>query len=244
VIVEHALRLVLGPEIDAGDVDVLHQIDDGAPAGLVELVLQRVARGVTARAVVDDELLEAAVVGGVLGQRRDREIAGQLPKEILHRLEREVLVPGRAEIDLAPGGLERQRLRPDAVLARGQRREIVVAGSVGEDRGGDGPSLGLGGNRHAAHLLAGRRADRASQQRVGGAGRARSNQCREARDGDEAGAQPSHCFGGRAGKPAIAPATAGARVVHGVISLFPFCSGFTARPAQALPAVAAVAARS
>ena len=65
-------------------------------------------------------------------------------------------MPGGGEIDLVLGGRERQRLRPDPVLAGRQRREIIVAAFVGEDRGGDGRTFLLGGDRDAGELLAGR----------------------------------------------------------------------------------------
>ena len=87
--------------------------------------------------------------------------------EVRHRLQREVLVLRRREVDRALGGLEAQRLRPDLVFAGRERREIVVAGLVGVDAGGDGRAVVLGGHRHAAELLARRRGDRAAQQLIG-----------------------------------------------------------------------------
>ena len=89
--VDHAVEPVLA-EIDPGHVDVLHQIDDGVPAVLVELVLQRVARRVATRAIVAHELLHARVSRRVVGQRRQDQVAGQLAHQILERAEREILL--------------------------------------------------------------------------------------------------------------------------------------------------------
>src|SRR6202035_5374113 len=139
----------------------------------VELVLQRIVRGVAAGAVVVHDALQARVIRGLVGQRRDDQIAGQLPLEILQRGELEILMLGDGEIDLVLGGGERQRLRPDPVLAGRQRREIIVAAVVGEDRGGDGRALLLGGDRDPGELLARRRRDRSAQQRIGGLRRQR-----------------------------------------------------------------------
>src|SRR5947207_10674595 len=44
--------LVIGPEVIAEHVDVLHQIQDRVPASLIELVLQRIARAMAAGAVL------------------------------------------------------------------------------------------------------------------------------------------------------------------------------------------------
>jgi hypothetical protein len=70
----------------------------------------------------------------VLGQRRQHDVAGQLPEEILHRPQREVVLLHRAEIDLALGGRKRDGLRPDPVLSAGRGGKVVAAGVVGQHR--------------------------------------------------------------------------------------------------------------
>ncbi len=194
--VEHAVELVRA-EIDPGDVDVLHQVDDRAPAGGVELVLQRIVRGVAAGAVVVHEALQARVVRRLVGQRGDHQIAGQLPLEIRERGELEVLMLGGAEIDLALGGREGEGLRPDPVLAGRQRREIIVAAFVGEDRGGDGGAFRLGGDRDAGELLARRRGDRSAQQRIGGLRRQRDEGRRRQSGRRDGGQGQTLCMSGR-----------------------------------------------
>ncbi len=156
---------------DAGVRHNLHQVDDLVPAGLVEFELQRVARGVTTGALVREHLLDAGVLWGLVGQCRNEQFTRQLsnlPFEVGHRLQHEILVLRRGEVDRALGGLEAERLRPDAVLAGGQGRKIVVAGFVGVDAGRDGRAVLLGRHRHAGELLARRRGDRAGQHHVGG----------------------------------------------------------------------------
>ncbi len=92
VVVENAGRLALVTHERAVDVGILHQLDDGVPAGLVEAMLKRVARGVTAGAIVAHEPLHALVLLGLLGQRRQHDVARQLPNEILHRIEDETVL--------------------------------------------------------------------------------------------------------------------------------------------------------
>src|SRR6266436_9629378 len=133
MVVENAGRLALVPHERAVDVGILHQLDDGVPAGLVESVLKRVARGVTAGANIAHEPFHALVLLGLLGQRRQHDVAWQLPNEILRRRENETLLARRGQIDVGFGGLEAYRLRPDPVLSAWQRWKIVVAARIGED---------------------------------------------------------------------------------------------------------------
>ena len=161
--------------IDAGVGHDLHQVDDLAPAVLVEAELEHVARRVASGAGVAEDPLDARVLVGLLRQRRHQHFARQLshpPLGIGHRPEREVGPPRRREIDLALGRLERQRLRPHVVFARGQRRKVVAPLLVGVDAGGDGGALRLGRHRHAAKLLARRGRDRPAEQLIGGLRRA------------------------------------------------------------------------
>src|SRR5262249_43835058 len=65
------------------------------------------------------------------------------------------------------GDFEGERLRPDGVLAAGQRRKVVAALLVGVDAGRDRAAVGLGRDGHAAQLLALRRGDRAAEQMIG-----------------------------------------------------------------------------
>src|SRR5262249_56835122 len=85
-----------------------------------------------------------------------------------HRLQRETRPPRRRQIDLALGDFEGERLRPDRVLAGGQRREKVAAVLVGVAAGRDRAAVGLGRDGDATQLLAGRRGDRAAEQMIGG----------------------------------------------------------------------------
>src|SRR5262252_8949594 len=67
MVVENAGRLALVTH-ERAVVGILHQLDDGVPAGLVEPVLKRVARGVTAGANIAHEPFHALVLLGLLGQ--------------------------------------------------------------------------------------------------------------------------------------------------------------------------------
>src|SRR6185295_3220402 len=128
---EDLVRLRVRPGIDAGDRHDLHEIDDLAPAGLVETELQRVAGRVAAGAVVHEDLLHARVLGARLGQRRDHHLARQLaeaPLGIRDLGQREVLAARRGELDRAARALEAERLRPHTVPALRQRREEIFAG--------------------------------------------------------------------------------------------------------------------
>ncbi len=147
---------------------MLHQVDDRGPAGGIELVLQRIARGMTAGAVVVHEVLEPRILGRGVRQRSEHQVARQLPLEIGKRIELEVLLLRAGQVDLALGGREGESLRPDPILAGGERREIVIARIVGEDRGGDGRAFGLGRHRHAVELLARCRGDGSRKQRISG----------------------------------------------------------------------------
>src|SRR5262249_56335867 len=95
----------------------LNALYEGVPAGLVEAVLKRVARGVTAGANIAHEPFHALVLLGLLGQRRKHDVARQLPNEILHRIEDETVFGCRGQIDIGFDGLEPYRLRPEAVLS-------------------------------------------------------------------------------------------------------------------------------
>src|SRR6516164_2033314 len=75
MVVENAGRLALVTHERAVDVGILHQLDDGVPAGLVESVLKRVARGVAAGANIAHEPFHALVLLGLLGQRRQHDVA-------------------------------------------------------------------------------------------------------------------------------------------------------------------------
>ena len=148
----------------------LHHIDDLVPAGLVEAELQHIARRVAAGALVGEDLLDAGVVLGRFRQRRDQQLARQLPDALLgiaHLAQHEVLALGGAEVDRALGGLEAERLRPDLILSFRHWREVVVASLIGIDAGGDGGAFLLGGHRHAFELLARGRGDRTAQQLIG-----------------------------------------------------------------------------
>ena len=145
---------VIGPEIIAEHVDVLHQIQDRVPASLIELVLQRIARAMAAGAVLAYLGLHPEVFRRVARQRLEEHVARQLPHEILHRLEEKILAPRRREIDAALGRLVTERLRPNAILCGGHGRKIVNTRFVGKDARRDGSSLGLGRYRHTAHFLA------------------------------------------------------------------------------------------
>ena len=162
--------LGVGAGIDAGAGNHLHQVDDLVPAGLVELELQRIARGVAAGALVGEDLLDVGVFRRGVRQCRDHHFRRQLT---IARLgvgdggELEVLVLGRRQIDGTGRGLEAERLRPYAIFAVGQRREEIVAVLVGIDARRDGRAFLLGRHLHAFELLAGRRCDRAGQQLIG-----------------------------------------------------------------------------
>jgi len=117
VIIEDTGRRTARADIGTVDVDVLHQLDDGVPAGLVEAMLQDITSRMAGSAVVAHDRLHALVLLVVLRQRRKHLVAGELLPHVLGRLEREVVLLGCAEIDLALGGRKRQRLRPDAVFA-------------------------------------------------------------------------------------------------------------------------------
>ena len=189
LVLEDGSRLVVRPLIDAGHIDVLHQVDDGVPARLVELVLQYVARRVAAGAAVLHELLHFGVPGGRIGKGGEQHVAGQLTHEILDRREGEILPPGGAEVDVAAGGSEGDRLRPHLVFAARHRREIVIAGLVGEDRGDDVRAVGPGRHRDAAERLPAGRSDRPVEHRVGSLrrhGGQRRRRHRRGKDGSEA----------------------------------------------------------
>ena len=118
-------------------------------------------------------LLHAGVVFGAFRQRGDQQLARQLanaPLGIGDGLQREILAPAGAEIDRASGPLEAERLRPDLILAGGQQREVIGAGSVSVDAGRDRRALLLGRHRHALELLPRRRGNRAAQRTIGGLG--------------------------------------------------------------------------
>src|SRR5262249_37446053 len=131
--------------------------------------------------------------------------------EVLDRIEREVLPARRAEIDVAPGGLEADRLRPDLVLALRQRRKVVSARVIGIDRRGGERSFGLGRHGGTTHLLARGRCDRAAEQDIGGVGRAWSG-------GRQSG-------GNHRGKTRDTVGVSGSGVVHGMVSLRTFQRG-------------------
>src|SRR5262249_60857314 len=150
LVVENAGRLALVPAERAVAVGILHELDDGAPSGLVEPVLKRVARGVTAGENVAHEPFHALVLLGLLGQRRQHDVAWQLPNEILRRSEDEALLGWRGQIDVGCGALKAYRLRPEAILSGRQWWKIVVAARIGEDGGGHGSAHGLGGYGDAA----------------------------------------------------------------------------------------------
>src|SRR6516225_4898268 len=59
MVVENAGRLAVVTHERAVDVGILHERDDGVPAGLVEAVLKRVARGVTTGADIAHEPFHA-----------------------------------------------------------------------------------------------------------------------------------------------------------------------------------------
>ena len=194
MVVENARRLAVFAHERAIDVGILHELDDGIPAGLVESVLKRVARGVTAGADIAHEPLHALVLLGLLGQRRQHDVARQLPNEVLHRIENETVLGCRGQIDVGFGGLEAYRLRPEPVLSGGQRREIVFAARIGEDGGGHGSAHGLRGYGNAAEFLAGRRGDRAAEDGIAGVC-ARRKAHHRSHDGDQRGEQDTVCAG-------------------------------------------------
>src|SRR5262249_57164224 len=114
------------------------------------------------------EPFHALVLLGLLGQRRQHDVARQLPNEILRWSENKTLLAWRGQIDVGFGGLEAYRLRPDPILSGRQWRKIVVAARIGEDGGGHGSAHGLGGYGDAAELFAGRRGDRPAEDGIGG----------------------------------------------------------------------------
>jgi hypothetical protein len=174
-VVDHALRLVVGAQVDAGDVNVFHQVENGAPAGRVEAMLQWIVRLVTAGAIVLDDLFQPLVVAGRVRQRCHGEIAGQLAKIVAaQRRQRKILMAVGGECERAGRGRKRQRLRPHPVSPIGQDREVVVAAIVRE-HGGDGTAAGLGRDCNAAHRLAGGRFDRPAQEGIGERRRGREN---------------------------------------------------------------------
>ena len=164
--VEDAGGLAVPGDIGAVDVGVLHQLDDRVPARLVEAVLQRIARGVAAGAVVAHQLLHAPVLLGGLGQRVEHQVARQLPDDLLgigHRHQLEVPLRARREIDFDLRSLVAERLRPHAVVPGRQRREGVVARLVGVDGRGDGAACRLRRHGDPRHLPAVRLAHRSAQ---------------------------------------------------------------------------------
>ena len=126
MVVEHLIVAVR--QVVAVDVDVLHRLDDGGPAGFVEPVLQRVARRVAARAVVVHDPPHADVVGGLGGQAGEDQVARQLPHLALG-----VRRSWRARNRVACAGLDvdlaRRRSRSSAPAPT---RGTVPAGSGGK----------------------------------------------------------------------------------------------------------------
>ena len=167
---DDAVDLGIGAGILAGAADDLHQVNDLVPAGLVELELQRIAGRVAAGALIVEDALGLRVGIGVLRQRRGEHFRRQLADALLgigDGRELEILVLGRREVDLILGGVEAERLGPDAVFAVGHRREEILPALVGVDAGRDGRAFLLGGDLHAVELLAGGGSDRAGQKLVG-----------------------------------------------------------------------------
>jgi hypothetical protein len=77
-----------------------------------------------------DDALHAHVVGSVLRQSGEDQIARQLadqPLGVLDLLECEIRPGAGLQLGLAVGGLEAQRLRPDAILAGRKRREAPTS---------------------------------------------------------------------------------------------------------------------
>ena len=133
--------------------DVRHQIDHGAPAALVEPVLQHQAGLVTFRARDAEHLFQPPILTRLGGQGVQPLHARQLVREVGGSREREVLRHALRGVENHMGAraVEADRLRPDAVASaverRGERRKVVSAGVVGEDRGRDRRALRLRGRR-------------------------------------------------------------------------------------------------
>jgi len=134
--VDVAGRLSVRTRIDAEHVHHLHQVEYLVPTLLVEAVLQRVAGRVAASAVLPHQRLHAVVIGRVARERGQELVARQLADPIFltgHRLQPEILLRRLAQVDIALGRLIGESLRPHAVFAIRQRREVVAAGLIGVD---------------------------------------------------------------------------------------------------------------
>ena len=159
-----------GPGINARAGHHLHQVEDLVPAGLIEAELQYISRRMTGRAIVHEDPLDARIVRCRFRQCRGEHLTRQLPDPLFrvgYLLEHKILMTRGAQVHRTLGSLEAKRLRPDAIFACGQRREIIAAGLVGIDTGRDGRSFHLGRYRHAFQLLACARRDGAGQELIG-----------------------------------------------------------------------------
>src|SRR4029079_9959706 len=83
VVIEDSRGRALLAHVAAVDVGILHELDDGVPARLVEAELQRIAGGMAARAVVAYQLLHSPVMLRVVRQRVERDVAPQLAERLL-----------------------------------------------------------------------------------------------------------------------------------------------------------------
>ena len=110
VIIENPRRLTLATHERAIDIGVLHELYDRVPAGLIELVLENVARGMTPGANRAHDAFHALIVVSILRQRRKHDVARQLPYVVLQWLEHEGLFACCGQIELRLGRFEGQRL--------------------------------------------------------------------------------------------------------------------------------------
>src|SRR4029077_10059689 len=106
VIIENPRRLALATHERAIDIGVLHELYDRVPAGLIELVLENVARGMTPGANRAHDAFHALIVVSILRERRKHDVARQLPYVVLQWLEHEGLFACCEQIELRLGRFE------------------------------------------------------------------------------------------------------------------------------------------
>ena len=125
-----------------------HVHDHGAPAVLIEPVLQRIGGAVARRAVGPEDLLHATVLCRVFGERREPFRPHELGCDVGDRAQGERLLRLLRRLDIHRGScrLVSDRLRPYLVSAAVEARKNVLALAVGEHRRRD--ALSLRARRH------------------------------------------------------------------------------------------------
>ena len=121
LVVDNFVGRFVRTHINTVDRYALHQIQHRGPAGLIKSVLQNIIGLMATGAIVPEDLLHAAVIRSVFGKRREQLISRKLLDEILHRLQREVLMLGAVEIDLAVSRFKTVSLGPRRDICRIER---------------------------------------------------------------------------------------------------------------------------